>query len=249
MAPAEADAAPDPLTDDPRLIEYFGEVYPVLARFHALLTEQGVLRGLIGPREAAKLWERHILNSAAVAPLLPSTGRLVDVGSGAGLPGIVLAVMLPEVEVTLLEPMERRIEWLREVVEHLGLTNVDVRRGRAEDLHGELQADAITARAVAPLDRLARWTLPLLVQGGVLIALKGRHAAEEVESAKYVIKKLGGGAAQIVEVGTVDGVDITTAVRVVRETVRGSAGARAASKRTQGSSSGRGGSGTRGATA
>lgn len=217
----------DPLTGDGRVAGFFGTNYPVLARFHDLLSDQGVLRGLIGPHEAERLWERHLLNSAALVPFLPTSGRLIDVGSGAGLPGIVVAAMLPDVEVTLLEPMERRVEWLTEAVAHLQLANAVVRRGRAEELHGELQAEAITARAVAPMDRLVRWTLPLLVQGGVLVALKGRQAPAEVASARNIAKKLGGGAAEILEARTIDGVESTTVVRIVRESVRGSAAAHA----------------------
>jgi len=140
-----------------------------------------------------RLWERHLLNSAAVAQFLPTEGRLIDIGSGAGLPGVVLAAMLPGVDVTLLEPMERRADWLIEVVSQLGLANAQVRRGRAEELHGELQAEAVTARAVAPMDRLGRLAMPLLVRGGVLVALKGRQAADEVGKARGALKKMGAG--------------------------------------------------------
>lgn len=206
---------------DPRVVEYLGAAYPAVARFGEMLRDEGVLRGLIGPREVPILWERHLLNSAAVAQFLPETGRLIDVGSGAGLPGVVLAAMLPEVEVVLVEPMERRTDWLTEVVDALGLTNVVVRRARAEELHGQLLADAVTARAVAPLDRLCRWTLPLLVRGGELIAMKGRQASDEVVGAAAAIRKLGGGTAEILTAGTIAGVDETTVVRIVRETVRG----------------------------
>ncbi|WP_407345151.1 16S rRNA (guanine(527)-N(7))-methyltransferase RsmG [Pengzhenrongella phosphoraccumulans] len=204
------------------MIEYFGDSYPVLAQFSELLASQGVLRGLIGPHEVSRLWERHLLNSAAMVPFLPTQGRLIDVGSGAGLPGVVLAVMLPEVEVVLLDPMERRIDWLKEVVMELELSNVTIRRGRAEELHGELLVDAVTARAVAPMDRLGRMTMPLLLQGGVLVALKGRQAAAEVSKARSALKKLGAGVPEILEARTIDGVESTTVVRVVRETVRGS---------------------------
>lgn len=210
----------DPLTDDPRVAAHLGHSYAAVADFHRMLTDEGVLRGLIGPREVPRLWERHLLNSAAVAPYLPTVGTLVDVGSGAGLPGVVLAAMLPDVEVVLVEPMERRVEWLSEVVDRLHLTNVVVRRGRAEEFHGALEADAVTARAVAPLDRLARWTLPLLRPGGVLVALKGRQAAAEVETARHVVRKLGGRPAEVLEAGTIDGLERTTVVRIVREATR-----------------------------
>jgi len=214
-------SAGDPLSGDPRLAAYFGAALPAVARFHALLAAEGVLRGLIGPREVGRLWERHVLNSAALVPYLPTSGRLIDVGTGAGLPGVVLAAMLPEVEVVLLEPMERRVDWLTEVVERLALPNAVVRRGRAEDAHGVLTARAVTARAVAPMDRLARWTLPLLEVGGVLVTLKGRQAAEEIESARHVLRKLGAGPAEIHQAGTIDGVEPTTVVRVERVALRG----------------------------
>jgi 16S rRNA (guanine527-N7)-methyltransferase len=214
---AEGAVDHDPLAGDPRVVEFLGGAFPAVQAFHAMLTDEGVLRGLIGPREVSRLWERHLLNSAAVAQYLPATGRVVDVGSGAGLPGVVLGAMLPDAEVVLVEPMERRVDWLLEVVERLSLDNVTVRRGRAEEFHGALEADAVTARAVAPLDRLARWTLPLLVPGGVLVALKGRQAAAEVEAARHVLRKLGGRSAEVLEAGTVDGLETTTVVRVVRE--------------------------------
>lgn len=143
-------------------------------RYAAALADQGVLRGLLGPREVPRLWERHLLNSAAVAPSLPSTGVVVDLGSGAGLPGVVLACMRPELSFVLVEPMLRRTDWLREVVDVVGLDNVEVRRARAEELVGEVAADVVTARAVAPLDRLAGWALPLCRVGGELLALEGR---------------------------------------------------------------------------
>jgi 16S rRNA (guanine527-N7)-methyltransferase len=213
----------DDLGTDARVVEYLGDAYPAIARFAEMLQSEGVLRGLIGPREVEILWERHLLNSAAVAQVLPPTGRLVDVGSGAGLPGIVLAAMLPDVDVVLVEPMERRTDWLAEVVAELGLQNVTVRRARAEDVHGDLIADVVTARAVAPLDRLCGWTLPLLAQGGELVAMKGRQAGAEIAAATKVIRRFGGGPARIVSVGTIPGVDATTIVRIVRETVRGAA--------------------------
>ncbi len=211
----------DPWQDDQRLVEYFGEAWPQVEAFHRLLTDEGVLRGLVGPREVPRLWERHLLNSAAVVPFLPDNGRIVDIGSGAGLPGVIVAALRPEAEVVLLEPMERRVDWLTEVVETLGLSNAVVTRGRAEDLHGELRADAVTARAVAPLDRLYRWALPLLGKGGVLVALKGARAQDEVEAGARWAKKLGGGPAEVISASTIDGAEQTTVVRVVREAERG----------------------------
>ncbi|MFS0699992.1 16S rRNA (guanine(527)-N(7))-methyltransferase RsmG [Cellulomonas sp. 179-A 4D5 NHS] len=224
MNGAETDDAimlPDPLEGDPRLPTYFGDSWAAVESFRRMLVDEGVLRGLVGPREVGRLWERHLLNSAAVVPFLPQTGVIVDLGSGAGLPGVVVAAMRPEAQVVLLEPMERRCSWLLEVVNELGLTNATVTRARAEDVHGSLTADAVTARAVAPLDRLYRWALPLLTSGGVLVALKGGRAADEVQAAGKVGKRLGAGQASIHAAHTIDGVDETTVVRVVREAVRG----------------------------
>lgn len=210
----------DPLEGDARLPEYFGAAWPAVSRFAAMLREQGELRGLLGPREQSRLWERHLLNSAAVVQHLPRTGAIADVGSGAGLPGIVVAAMLPEAEIVLIDPMERRTQWLEEVVAELGLSNVRVVRARAEELDGALEADAVTARAVAAMDKLARWCLPLLRDGGTLVALKGRSAGDELEKAKYVLRKLGGDAGEVLDAPTIPGVDSTTVVRVMRKTVR-----------------------------
>ena len=200
--------------------DFFGDSYPVVARFAELLADQGVRRGLIGPREAPILWERHLLNSAAVVPFLPVSGRVIDIGSGAGLPGIVVAATCPNLDVVLVESMERRTDWLSEVVAELALSNASVRRARAEELHGTLRAEVVTARAVAPLDRLVQWAMPLLGVGGTLLALKGRGALAEVQAAASRVRSLGGAAAEVVPAATVAGVDDTTIVRIVRETVR-----------------------------
>jgi 16S rRNA (guanine527-N7)-methyltransferase len=146
---------------------------------------------LIGPREVPRLWERHLLNSAAVAELVPRPCSLIDLGSGAGLPGIVLALLLPDVKVTLLEPMARRVTFLEECVRALGLDNAVVVRGRAEELAGRISADVVTARAVAPLDRLAALALGLARPGGIVLAMKGRRADQEVASARPVLRRLG----------------------------------------------------------
>jgi 16S rRNA (guanine527-N7)-methyltransferase len=217
---ADVDGA-DPLDGDSRLEPYFGSSWPKVLGFHDLLVREGELRGLVGPRELGRLWERHLLNSAAVVPFLPTTGRIIDLGSGAGLPGIVVAAMLPDTEVILLEPMERRTDWLSEVADSLQLENVVVLRGRAQDEHGRLVGDAVTVRAVASLEKLYRWALPLLGVGGSLVALKGGRAEEEIEAAKHVGRKLGGGAASVVEAPTIEGVEVTRVVRVVREAVPG----------------------------
>jgi 16S rRNA (guanine527-N7)-methyltransferase len=146
--------------------------------------------GLLGPRELDKLWSRHILNSAVVAETVKARDLVADVGSGAGLPGIPMAIALPEAHFVLIEPMERRSTWMLEVIEELGLTNVEVRRARAEEVL-DLKFEIVTARAVAALDKLLRLTVHLLKPGGSLIALKGSKAAEEIEVARKLQKKLG----------------------------------------------------------
>ncbi|MFI9008642.1 16S rRNA (guanine(527)-N(7))-methyltransferase RsmG [Actinosynnema sp. NPDC053489] len=177
-----------------RAKKVFGDHYDKAVAFTALLTEHGVERGLIGPREVDRLWERHVLNSAVVAELFPEGARVVDVGSGAGLPGIPLAIARPDLDLTLLEPMARRVAWLTECVDALGL-EVTVVRGRAEEgpVRERLSdSDVVTARAVAPLERLTRWCLPLLRPGGRLVALKGESAAEELERDAEAVRRAGG---------------------------------------------------------
>lgn len=167
--------------------DLFGLAFAGAEHFAQMLAEEGQLRGLVGPRELPRLWSRHIVNSAAVVPFLPSRGTVVDVGSGAGFPGVVVALLRPDLEVTLMEAMERRVEWLDLVVEELGLDNVTVRRARAEEV-GE-QYDVVTARALANLSKLVRLTARLVRPGGAILALKGSRAEAEVEEARYVIKK------------------------------------------------------------
>lgn len=198
------------------LEEYFGDAFPAVDRFAHELTVQGELRGLIGPREIDRIWDRHILNSAAVVQYLPQTGTIVDIGSGAGLPGLVIAAMRPEAEVVLIEPMERRCVWLSEMVETLGLSNVEVKRGRAEEFHDAFEADVVTSRAVAALDKLARWSLPLLNHGGQLIILKGRNVAAEIEPAQKVLRKFRMSPPEILEAHTIEGAEPTTVLRSVR---------------------------------
>jgi 16S rRNA (guanine527-N7)-methyltransferase len=146
--------------------------------------------GLLGPRELDKLWSRHILNSAVVSETFKAGDLVADVGSGAGLPGIPMAIAMPEANFVLIEPMERRSNWMLEVIEELGLNNVEVRRARAEEVL-DLKFDIVTARAVAALDKLLRLTVHLLKPGGSLIALKGSKASEEIEAARKLQKKLG----------------------------------------------------------
>ncbi len=159
-------------------------------------------RGLLGPREPVRIWERHLLNSAVLAELVPwPRGRLADLGSGAGLPGIVLAIMLPRARVVLIEAMERRAAFLAECVSELGLGNVEVQRARGEDLAGRVGADVVTARAVAPLERMAAIAAGLARPGGLVLAVKGAGAAGELARAGPVLRRLGVVGAQVVTAG------------------------------------------------
>lgn len=207
--------------DRARLV--FGERYDKAVAFTALLIEHGVERGLIGPREVDRLWERHVLNSAVVAELIPQGSRVVDVGSGAGLPGLPLAIVRPDLDLTLLEPMARRVAWLTECVDALGL-DVTVLRGRAEEksvIDVLSDSDVVTARAVAPLDRLARWCLPLLRPGGLLVALKGESAAEEVERDAEAVRRAGGVRSRVTSCGG-DVLELPTIVVLVERDERAS---------------------------
>jgi 16S rRNA (guanine527-N7)-methyltransferase len=181
----------------------FGERLPLARRYAEHLATSGVERGLIGPREAPRIWERHVLNCAVVAGLVPDGARLIDVGSGAGLPGIPLALARPDARVVLVEPLARRVDWLREVIVDLGVA-VEVERGRAEEDVVRRRwegADVVTSRAVAPLARLAGWCLPLLRPGGQMLAVKGAAAADEVERDAVAVRRLGGGVPRIERCG------------------------------------------------
>lgn len=183
-----------------------------------MLAGPGVARGVIGPREADRLWDRHVLNSAVLGELIPDGARVLDLGSGAGLPGIPLAIARPDLTVVLLEPMARRVAWLDEVVAELGLL-VSVVRGRAEEpgVRAELGGnDVVTARAVAPLGQLTAWSLPLVVPGGQLLAIKGASAAEEIARDVEVVRAAGGAAAEIVQCGARIAQPPTTVVVVRR---------------------------------
>ncbi len=178
-------------TAPPAARDVFGPALPLARRYADLLATDGIIRGLIGPREAERVWDRHLLNCAVVAGLVPRPSSLLDIGSGAGLPGMVLAMLLPDVQVTLLEPMARRVAFLYECLAVLELPNVTVRRGRAEEVRGQCSADVVTARAVAPLDRLAGLAMPLVRPGGVILALKGERAAAEADAAWPALRRLG----------------------------------------------------------
>jgi 16S rRNA (guanine527-N7)-methyltransferase len=207
---------PDVPLPSAEAIAEFGDSLPRAQRYVELLATDGVTRGLIGPRETGRLWDRHLLNCALAAELVPDRGELVDIGSGAGLPGIVLAMLRPSVHVVLLEPLLRRSVFLEECVRALDLENATVIRARAEDkAAAAINADIATARAVAPLDRLAGWAAGLLRPGGELLAIKGQSAAEELEAAEPVLSRLGVRSAEVLRVGQGRVVSATTIVRVV----------------------------------
>lgn len=169
----------------------FGDRLALAERFAATLADTGVSHGLVGPREVPRLWDRHVLNCAVAHEAFPENAQVIDVGSGAGLPGLALAVVRPDLHIHLVEPMLRRTTWLTATVETLGLENCTVHRGRAEEFHGTLRAPYATARAVARIDKLARWTFPLLEEDGVLVALKGEQAAQELEEERATLTRLG----------------------------------------------------------
>jgi 16S rRNA (guanine527-N7)-methyltransferase len=208
--------------------EIFGDALPSAVKYAELLAGSGVERGVLGPAEADRIWERHLLNCAAVAHLVPARCSLADVGSGGGLPGIVLAMLLPQARVTLLEPLARRVEFLSETIAELGLSNAEVVRGRAEDLAGQMSADVVTARAVAPLDKLAGLSLGLLRPGGRVLAIKGSSAEAELAKARPVLARLGVADARVVRVASRDGGATATVVTFTAPDHRGSvpAGAR-----------------------
>lgn len=169
----------------------FSHALPTAERYAALLADAGVVRGLIGPREVPRLWERHLVNCALLAGAMPEAATVCDIGSGAGLPGIVLALVRDDLRVTLVEPLLRRTTFLTEAVAELELSNAEVVRARAEELHGERRFAVVTSRAVAPLPKLLRWSMPLVAPGGQLLAMKGASVAEEIEKSRGVLRKVG----------------------------------------------------------
>ena len=186
---------------------------PALEQYAALLASEGVLRGLIGPREVPRLWDRHLVNCGLLAPLIPEGARVADLGSGAGLPGLVLALARPDLEVSLIEPMARRVDFLTEACTALGADRVTVVRGRAEQSAGRREFDVVTSRALAPLPRLLTWSLPLVAPGGVALAMKGSSAATEIEEAAAELARWHAEASVVV--CEVPGSSPTTVVRVV----------------------------------
>jgi 16S rRNA (guanine527-N7)-methyltransferase len=197
----------------------FGKTLGAGVAFAGMLVTDGVIRGVVGPREAPRIWQRHLLNCAVLAERIPPGVPVTDVGSGAGLPGLVLAIVRPDLPVVLLEPMARRTAFLTEAVARLGLDGrVTVVRARAEEAGAKVAlAEVVTARAVAPLDRLVAWCLPLVVRGGRVLAMKGSTAPSEIQAHAAVISRLGGS----LPVLTLCGVGVldppTTVVEIVRE--------------------------------
>jgi 16S rRNA (guanine527-N7)-methyltransferase len=228
--PAADAAVPDGL----RVVaaDLFGSGLALAERYAGRLVTDGVVRGLIGPREAPRIWDRHLLNCVAIAPLIPEGSYVVDVGSGAGLPGIALAIARPDLAVVLVDSLARRTVFLDEVVDALDLQDrVTVLRARAEEIAATpamfhvKHCDVVTARAVAPLDRLAGWCLPLAKIGGRLLALKGASAADEVAEHGAAVARLGGSPPEIIECGSGVLPEATIVVSIIRERAARSAGA------------------------
>jgi 16S rRNA (guanine527-N7)-methyltransferase len=208
--PVSRETPPAPAT----ALGVFPHSLALAERFAQLLADQGVVRGLIGPREVPRLWERHLLNCALLGLAIPDGLDVCDIGSGAGLPGLVLALSRPDLEMTLVEPLARRTAFLVETVAALELVNVEVVRGRAEELHGLREFSVVTSRAVAPLDRLLGWSMPLVRRGGALVAMKGATAHDEIKTARRALIRFGAGAVSVETYGS-DVIDPpTTVVRV-----------------------------------
>ena len=200
---------------DPRAEKVFpAERLELAEKYAAWLADAGVVRGLIGPREVPRLWDRHLLNCAVVERLIPEGASVADVGTGAGLPGIVLAIVRPDLQVDLVEPLLRRTTFLQEAVDSLELANATVVRARAEDLP-PASYDVVTSRAVAPLGKLARWCLPLCVEGGLMLAMKGASAEEELDASERELMKLGAELCHIHQLGGDELANPTTVVSIV----------------------------------
>jgi 16S rRNA (guanine527-N7)-methyltransferase len=193
--------------------QIFGASLPTAVAYARLLATDGVQRGLLGPLEVSRLWDRHLFNCAILAPLIAAESSVCDLGSGAGLPGMVLALMRPDLDMVLLEPLLRRTVFLEQAIEALGLGNVQVLRSRAEDLVGHLEVDVVTARAVAPLARLLGWALPLCAPNGQVLAMKGQSVDREIAEASAVLGREGVAGWDVVDVGAAG---VASGTRVVR---------------------------------
>lgn len=206
--------------EPPNAIEVFGGSVVAARDYVEWLVGAGVERGVIGPREPDRIWSRHILNCVVLSSVIAADATVVDVGSGAGLPGIPLAIARPDLQVTLVDPLERRTAFLDEVVASLGLTNVRVIRGRADEVVDRCGgADVVTSRAVAPLAKLMAWSVPLTRAGGEILALKGASAADEIERDRAAVESLGVVELSVVTVG--DGI-VDPPAHVIRGVVRSS---------------------------
>jgi 16S rRNA (guanine527-N7)-methyltransferase len=226
-----ADGGQEPPQPEVQAATMFGAALGQAQAYARLLTDVGTERGIVGPGEAARIWDRHLLNCGVISRLMPARCSLVDLGSGAGLPGIVLAILLPHVRVTLVEPMARRVEFLEECVAQLGLRNAEVLRARAEDLEGKLAADVVTSRAVAPLDRLAGLSAGLARAGGRVLAMKGESAPAELIRARPALARLGVSDARVEVARSPDGTVSATLVTFTVPAHRGRRPDRRASSR------------------
>lgn len=210
------DSTPAQCEDTPEAAaRIFGDRLPLAQAYHDSLATTAAERGFIGPKEVSRLWSRHVLNCAVIAEAFDEGLSVADIGSGAGLPGIPLAIARPDLQITLIEPLLKRSTYLGEITEELGLDNVTVVRGRAEEQKKTL-FDVITSRAVAPLGKLASWSLPLVRPGGSMTAMKGASVAEELERDAKVIAKAGGTDAEILTVGEGLLEQPATLIRIVR---------------------------------
>ncbi|MCF4007630.1 16S rRNA (guanine(527)-N(7))-methyltransferase RsmG [Corynebacterium uropygiale] len=214
---------PEDYPTPPAAERIFGERLPLAEAYHRSLATDGFTRGFIGPRELPRLWDRHILNCAVIAEAMPEGCSVADIGSGAGLPGIPLAIARPDLRMWLIEPLLKRSVYLRSVVEELHLDNVQVIRGRAEEKSvrsAVAPVDVVTSRAVAPLGKLTRWSLPLARRGGAMIAMKGSSVGEEIERDAADIRNAGGEKPEILHVGEGLLEQPTTLVRIRRHAER-----------------------------
>lgn len=213
--------------------DFLGDRFDVMSRYVEHLATTAIEYGLIGPRERETLWTRHVLNCAVLGELVGRDESLIDVGSGAGLPGLVVAIARPDVRTTLVEPLLRRSTWLSDVVADLGMDNVEVRRDRAESVT-DLQADVVTSRAVARLDKLVGWSAPLVRPGGRIVAIKGETAAAELAENRAALTRLGIGDGRVVQcgAGVVDPPTTAIMLDVETPTQRSAATKRAAKKQT-----------------